>query len=95
MNAPDRTQLAQLWLEKHFSGISCVVFFELSKRSEMISIAKDKFGIARDSQLSAMINADVYIVPVDNATAVVNSFNIAEWGFVMSWNGERFTSHNS
>lgn len=93
---PTHTTLVQLWLETHFKGIPCAVFFDpLGEDGNRISLFIDKLGIQCGTGMGAIINSSVFILPLDNPNSIVNGLAQEEWGFVMAWDGVKFTTENT
>jgi len=93
-STPTHQQLVEIWLEKHFKDVPCVVFMEPLGNGDRISLFRDRLGITCGIQLGSLINSDIFILPTEYPEGVANKLPQEQWGFVMSWNGSEFTSHN-
>ena len=94
MRTPTRIDLVELWMSSKFRGVSCIVFMDPLGDGGRIQLFRDRLGITCGTELGGIINSSVFILPQNDPDSVVNSLKRDEWGFVMSWNGESFTSHN-
>lgn len=91
---PTRIDLVQLWMETHFKGIPCAVFFDPLGDGDRISLFIDKLGISCGTGMGQIINSNILILPSPNPDSLVNNLKQDTWGFAMSWNGNNFTSEN-
>lgn len=91
---PNRIDLVKLWMETHFKGIPCVVFFDPLGDGERISLFTDKLGITCGTRIGDIINSDIFILPTDNPDSLLHKLPQDIWGFIMSWDGQNFTGEN-
>ena len=91
---PNHQQLVELWMEKHFRDVPCAVFFQPLGDGDRISLFQEHLGIVCGTGMGNIINSDVFILPTPDPVPLVHGLPQEKWGFVMSWNGSEFTSHN-
>lgn len=91
---PSRMDLVGLWMATHFRGTPSVVFFDPVGDGDRVEKFVERLNFACGTSLGSLVNCDVYVMPHPEPVPIVHGLDEDEWGFVMAWNGESFTSHN-
>lgn len=90
---PNWLRVAELWLNAHFQGQQCMVFFSPDENPQRAL----RIATVCKTLASYMYGTSFYIHPIDNpdAAQLVHGLEQDTYGFVALWNGQELTTENS